>query len=327
MGVDGFRLDAVKYLIEDGSTQQNTDATHAWLAQYFTYYKSLNPNAMTVGELSGDDAGVIASYVKNKQLDLAFDFGLASAFVSSAKKGTTLDTTGQIQLSYHLIPPLQFGTFLTNHDQDRLMNQLGNDANKVKVAAALLLTSPGVPFIYYGEEVGLEGAGSDPLKRAPMQWDATSNAGFSTVFPWEPLGSGYQFNNVATETADPNSILSQYKTLIHLRNEHAALRVGSMNLVYSNNSGLLADLRISKDEAVLVLINLTNLPISDYKLQLTKSSLAAGTYLPLSLLGSGPFTSLTVAANGGFSGYIPIKEVPAYGTVVMQLHLTAGAKN
>jgi alpha-amylase len=322
IGVDGFRLDAVRHLEEEGTNQVNTNSTHAWLQQYFSFYKGLNSNAITVGELAGENAVVMASYIKNKQLDLAFDFNLASDFVNSANNGNSLDTPGQLSLSYSTIPSLQFATFLTNHDQDRLMSRLGNDPNKVKVAASLLLTSPGVPFIYYGEEVGLEGAGQDELKRRPMQWDTTSYAGFSTTIPWESVGPDYQTYNVATETADLNSILSHYQDLIHLRNEHAALRVGSMNLLSTNNSGLFADLRISQNEAVLVLINLSKSPISTYKLSISSSTLAAGAYLALPMLGTGPFANLTVAANGGFSGYIPISEVPAYGTVMMQLHLT-----
>ncbi len=72
------------------------------------------------------------------------------------------------------IPDHQYATFLTNHDQNRVMSQLGGDVNKAKLAAFLLLTSPGTPFIYYGEEIGMQGKKPDENIRLPMQW--TSDA-------------------------------------------------------------------------------------------------------------------------------------------------------
>lgn len=321
IGVDGFRLDAIKYLIQDGANQVNTDATHAWLQQFRTAYKAANPIAMTVGELSGENAGVMASYTHGDQLDLSFDFGLAGAFVSAANSGNAGNATGQIRLSYKLIKPLQFAPFLTNHDQDRLMNQLEDDPNKVKVAASMLLTAPGVPFIYYGEELGLQGSGQDPLRRRPMQWSTDPNGGFSTASPWEELGPNWHTNNVAVESTNPNSLLSWYQTLIHTRNEHAALRVGDMNVLTTLSSGLYSILRVSKSEAVLVMVNLTSKPVSTYSLTLDKSALAAGTYSVLPILGTGPASDLTTTASGGFSRYIPITEIPAYGTMIFQLRL------
>jgi alpha-amylase len=320
VGVDGFRLDAIKYLIQDGVNQTNTDATHAWLQQFRTAYTTANPNAMTVGELSGESAGVMASYTQGDQLDLTFDFGLARAFVSSAKSGNAGNANGQLRLSYNLVKPLQFAPFLANHDDDRLMTQLENDNNKSRVAASLLLTSPGVPFIYYGEELGLQGSGSDPMKRRPMQWSTDPNGGFSIVSPWEELGPNWHTNNVALESANPNSLLTWYQTLIHTRNDHAALRVGDLNVLTTLSSGLYSILRISKAEAVLVLINLTGAPISQYSLTISKSALAAGTYSVLPILGPGTFADLTTSASGGFSKYVPLAEVPAYGTFILQLH-------
>ena len=327
LGVDGFRLDAAKHLIEDQQTQADSDSTHAWLQQYLAYYKSVNPNAMTVGELSGDDAGTMASYINKKALDLAFDFGSASAMVAAANQGKAGNATMQLMLSYKLISPLQFATFLTNHDQDRLMSQLGNDPEKVKAAASMLLTAPGVPFIYYGEEVGLEGSGQDPNKRQPMQWTADQNAGFSTVFPWEPVGADYQTYNVASESSDPNSILNHYKQLIQIRNQHAALRVGDLDVVTAGDPGLYAILRTSHpadaaasvNEAVLVLVNLTSAPISTYSLSIRKSTLPQGSYHVLPIMGSGPAADLNVAGQGDFSQYQPVASIPAYGTLILQL--------
>lgn len=330
VGVDGFRLDAAKHLIEEGANQQNTDATHAWYRQFRPFYKSLNPNAMTVGEISGDNAGILASYTQGDQLDLTFDFGLADAFVSSAKEGNAGTARGQIKLSYKLLPPLQFASFLTNHDQNRLMTQLGNDPNKVKVAASLLLTSPGVPFIYYGEEIGMEGAKPDEDIRRPMQWDATENSGFTSGTPWRTPDSNYQAFSVAGETNEPESLLTHYRALIALRNAHAALRVGDLNLVSADNPAVFASLRISQGEAILIVINVGAAPLTDYSLTLKSSSLGAGHYLALPLMGQVSVADLAVNANGGFADYRPV-ELPPYSTLILQLqsvptpdHLTIG---
>jgi alpha-amylase len=319
-GVDGFRLDAARHLIENGAQQVNTDATHAWYQQFRIFYKAIDPNAVTVGELAGEDAGVMATYTQGDQLDLALDFNLASAFVSAAGSGNAGTALGQVKISYKLIPPLQFASFLTNHDQNRLMTQLKNDPDKVKVAASLLLTSPGVPFIYYGEEVGLEGQKPDEDIRRPMQWSTEKNSGFSTSTPWELVGPDWQTNNVASDTADPTSILSFYRTLIQIRNEHAALRVGKMEVLYSGNPALYTILRVSQEEMVLVIVNLSAAPINNYKLSLAKSDISAGTYNAVSILGAvGELTPLTINAQGGLQDFTPLSEIPAYGTVIIQL--------
>jgi alpha-amylase len=322
VGVDGFRLDAIKYLVEEGANMQNTDSTHAWLQQLRKTYKGANPEAMTVGEVAGDNALTLASYTSGDQLDLTFDFGTAAAFVKSANEGNAGTARGQLKLSYKLIPNMQFAPFLTNHDQPRLMTQLNNDPNKVKVAASMLLTGPGTPFIYYGEEVGLEGGKPDENIRRPMQWSAEKNAGFSTTFPWESVGVDYQMYNVATETGDPTSILEHYRTLILLRNQHAALRVGDMNFVTCDNTGIYSLLRISQQEAVLIIVNLTSTPVTTYPLTLESSKLTAGAYLALPLMGGNePFADLTVTNGGGFNGFQPTSEIPAYGTIIIQLRV------
>ena len=327
VGVDGFRLDAIKYMVEEGANMQNTASTHAWLQQFRTVYKGANPEALTVGEVAGDNAMVLASYTGGDQLDLTFEFSLASAFVDSANQGSAGTAIGQLKLTYKLIPDLQFAPFLTNHDQDRLMSQLGDDPNKVMVAASMLLTAPGVPFIYYGEEIGMEGQKPDESIRRPMQWSANKHAGFSTDFPWESVGADYQTYNVAAENDDTASILAHYRTLIQLRNQHAALRIGDVNVVRSNNPGLYSILRLSQDkqdeqdEAVLVLINLSEIPVTNFSLSLQSSKLAAGTYLALPLLGTVPLEELTVADGGGFTGYRPLAEIPPYVTMILQLQL------
>lgn len=318
-GIDGFRLDAARHLIEDGPKQEDTPATHKWYKAFRTYYKSINPQAMTVGEI-WSDLNAIKGYVQGDELDLAFQFNLAKAFVDSAKSGNAGTALGELRLTYKLLPPLQYAPFLTNHDIDRVMSQLGGDVNKAKVAASMLLTAPGVPFLYYGEEVGMMGTKPDENIRRPMPWSAEKYAGFSTTFPWRSLGPGWETNNVALETDDPNSLLSHYRTLIHIRNQHAALRVGQTWALRADHPAIYAILRASREETILVVINLSGEPVSSYSLRLEESNVTPGTYRLFPILGaSGEIAPLTFEADGGFSGYAPLPELPPYRTFIAQL--------
>lgn len=319
VGVDGFRLDAAKHLIEDGQRQQNTEATHEWFQDFRPVYKGYNPYAVTVGEFFGDDLPVIDSYTEGDQLDLAFHFDLASAFINSVNSARVGEARDMLRFSEKLLTPLQYAPFLTNHDQNRAMNQLGNDVNKARVAASLLLTSPGVPFIYYGEEIGMSGTKPDENIRRPMQWSEAQNAGFSVGRPWRLPDSNYASVNVAAQTDDPASLLWRYRTLIALRNAHPALRVGRFFAVSSGNSALFASLRVSSDEAVLVLINLSEATISDYSLSLEESTLGEGEYALSALMGAAAPTTLTADAAGGFSAARPLEEIPPYATVILVL--------
>ena len=158
MGVDGFRLDAIKHMVEEGSNQQNTPSSHAWLEGFYTFYKDVNPEALTVGEAWTGTQQVV-DYTGD-EVDIAFQFDLAEDMVAASREGIgslVKDTQAEVVESF---PPSQYATFLTNHDQNRVMSQMRGDESAAKVAASMLLTSPGVPFIYYGEEIGASGRAS-----------------------------------------------------------------------------------------------------------------------------------------------------------------------
>jgi alpha-amylase len=318
-GVDGFRLDGAKHLIEDGQVQQNSASTHAWYQAFRKFYKQLKPNALTVGEISGDPASVVASYAEGDQLDLGFDFPLAETFLNGARTARAGDVANALSADYAAFKPLQFATFLTNHDQNRALSQLVGKLDKAKVAAALLLTAPGVPFIYYGEEIGMVGLKPDEQLRTPMQWSAAPNAGFTTGTPWEAVNPDFaKGRNVADEVSDPNSLLSTYRALIRARNQHAALRVGVQYLPQADQTSVFASLRVSKSEAVLVVINLGQDPVTNYHLSLASSPLS-GTYRASAIMGNGPATDLAANSQGGFDSYQPVTALPAYSTLLLQL--------
>jgi alpha-amylase len=307
VGIDGFRLDAVKYLIEEGQKQENTQSTHDWLKDFYLAYKADKSDAYSVGEVSGAGAIIAKTYTGN-QMDEIFSFDLASRFMNSAISGANSDINGGLQFTLKNIPNGSYATFLTNHDQNRVMSVLNGNVDKAKVAAALLLTSPGTPFIYYGEEIGMEGEKPDEQIRRPMQWSDGTNAGFTTGMPWEALDSNYSNMNVADESSNPDSLLSYYRALINLREQYPALNETGIASVLSTDRGIYSALRFWQNEKVLVLINLTKASISDCSLVIKDPNLPDGTYQLKSLLDEETPAELKIA--GGMNDhYDPLPEL------------------
>ena len=319
-GIDGFRLDAVKYLIEDGVVQQNTPETMDLIAEFNTVYKTANPDAFAVGEV-WDATPVIIPYVQDNHLDACFEFTLASSIVSAVNSGKPSAVKDQMNIIQQSYPVLQYGTFLTNHDQDRVFTQLGTDKVKMKQASAIYLTLPGIPFIYYGEEVGMIGSGADENKRRPMQWTAGAYAGFSTHAPWEAVGSNYLTNNVTTMSLDSSSIFSHYKKLIRIRNESASLRKGYFLNVDCSDNNDLAFARIFEDNAVVVISNFGS-GASNPSISLPVSSLRTGTYYIKELYSGILMGTLVINGNGGFENWQSAgNSIAGRGTWILSLSL------
>ncbi len=316
-GIDGFRLDAAKYLIEDNKSITSTQATHDWFKAYRPFYKGINPQAVTVGEIWSSSYEVL-SYLKGDQLDLAFEFDLAQVWVNASLSGDGKQLRDTTKFELGIFPKEQIATFLTNHDQTRVMSTLRDDVNKAKAAATVLLTSPGVPFIYYGEEIGMLGAKPDERIRTPMQWAGDSKGGFTTGTPWETLADKAAQINVASEDKDPQSLLNHYRALIQLRNQHPALRVGDLVKVDLTNNSVYASLRTTDSEAILTLINLSDDPIADVKLNIS-ASILKGVYKVQALLGQGSFASLTATDTGNVVDYKPLTELQANANLVLLL--------
>lgn len=270
-GVDGFRLDATRHLIEDGPDQQQVDTpeTHAFLKELAAHVRAKYPQAVLVGENWTETPIIAAYYGGGTELPMSFDFPLAKAIVQGAKDGQAGGIAAKLDEIAHLYPKSAIDPpFLTNHDMIRVATEMGGDLGKEKSAAAVLLTLPGAPFLYYGEELGLaNGPGTaDEQKRTPMPWDGTEIAGFTTGKPWEGFATGKEKTNVAAETSDPQSLLSHYRFLIRARHNSVALRKGSLTLLTpaTATTPVLAFLRITPGaagETVLVLHNLGDTPI------------------------------------------------------------------
>jgi glycosidase len=218
------------------------------------------------------------------------------------------------QLAVDSYPAGQYATFLANHDQNRARSRLLDD-EQAKVAATLQLTFPGVPFIYYGEEIGMQGAKPDENIRRPMQWEP--GGGFTTAEPWHLYYEDYQERHVAGQSEAPNSLLNHYRSLIHLRNTHSALRVGSWHPIEVDHRSVHAYLRADDDEVILVLVNLGKDPVDAYNLALSIGPLDGG-IRPKLLLGTGEVSAPQVNESGGFAGYRPIATLPPRSSFVIQ---------
>jgi glycosidase len=281
MGADGFRLDAVRHLIEDGRVYQSTPETHRWLAGFDDAIDRINPEALTIGEI-WDTTEEVAPYVQGDEVDLAFEFDLATALLQSARQGKPLITSGELSRLVEAYPGGQMAPFLTNHDQPRVMTQLGGDSAKASIAATALLAMPGVPFIYYGEEIGMRGDKPDEYIRTPMQWEGGTGAGFSSGTPWIRPNKDAAKVNVAAQSGGAGSLLNHYRRLIRTRADSPALSRGGLAPVESDCPTVLAFLRTppagSAGNPVLVALNFGARPADSCRFAIPQGVLGGGEY-------------------------------------------------
>ena len=318
MGVDGFRLDAIKHLIENGPAQDNTNATHEWLHGFYTFYKEVDVNTFAVGE-AWTGTNELLEYTGD-EVDIVFAFDLADDILNTARGTNTKAVANRTAQMVEDFPPGQYAIFIANHDQNRVMSQLLGDEDQAKLAATLLLTSPGVPFIYYGEEIGMSGTKPDEDIRLPMQWSEKGlGAGFTPAVPWRSPASDYLTRNIAAQNENPNSLLNHYRALIHLRNEHPALRTGEWMQIESNSEHIYAFFRYTDDETLLIIVNAGRDAVAndEYSLTLTASNQAQNTRVT-SLLGLQNPTNPRFNAQGGFDVYIPFSTIPAKSFAILQ---------
>ena len=257
-GVDGFRLDAIRYLIETGPLpdQADTPETLTFLRNFQAHMKSIKSSAFTIGEVWSILSDIEKYYDSDQGVDMCFDFDAGSAV-----EATTYFQNNSYIYNYlntvRTVPMTFLSPFLANHDQPRYPNNWDGDTNKSKVAMAILLTLPGMPFIYYGEEFGMmnSGGGSDLYYRSPMQWDNTPKAGFTTGTPWNNIGTNYDPYNVASQTADPNSQLNMVKKLVNLRTKYSALGSTNTELIGCSQNSIVTYFRKGTKDGIIVIIN------------------------------------------------------------------------
>jgi len=306
MGVDGFRLDAVPYLVEEGDCLMGCPGTHTFLHEYAAHVDSVKPGAYTVGEAWGNIDAVLPYYPD--QLTSYFGFELADTLLSVVRTGSAAGLLSGFLRLQNTLPPYRWSPFLSNHDGTRSMTVLRGDVARAKLAATLLLTLPGLPFVYYGEEIGMTGDKPDPRLRTPMQWAPRPGYGFTTGNPWEPAQPDSLSTTVAAENRDSSSLLNLYRRLIHLRRSNDALATGHLIGLTASDPHVAAYLRRAGNQAVLVVANLGDSVVRQVTLAAASGTLPPGTYRVTSLLGRVPAQPPTVDGTGRIRDYIPTAE-------------------
>jgi glycosidase len=324
-GIDGFRIDAAKHLIETGPGDQiNTPETKAWLSDFRAAIHADHPDALVLGEV-WDARGISASYARDGAVDVSFDFGIGPALANGVYGDATTALASLEEVSKRYAPGAP-ATFLSNHDQPRFATQLKGDLAGAERAAAVLLTGPGVPFIYYGEELGMTGTKPDPQLRTPYPWTAEAPGyGFTSGTPWEAFSDGASTSNLATEASDPTSVWTTYRDLVQLRTSQAALSAGDFVRLKASSPTVAAWLRVLGDQRILVLHNLGSEPALNVALTLREGPLCgspqalylyARTEADEDLAEPAP---PTVTPTGGLDGYVPLAVLPGGATVVFEL--------
>lgn len=285
-GVDGFRVDAVTQLIENGPDAFRDQPENLAVVQKLSDVLDAYDNRYLVCEAN------FAPRYYTQSCRNSFAFKSMDDIRNSALKGTA--EPGLIeQLSYadHDRMPL----VLQSHDWyvgDRLTNQLGvNDEADYRVMAAISILASRTPFTYYGEEIGMSNGGTftDPGIRSPMSWTAVKQtAGFTTAKPYRNLAINVATHNVAAEAGDPSSLLEYYRALYHVRLAHPVISDGNFKLLSKAGNPVLAFTRSNDHDAATIVINLSD-KAQDY-------SLDAGTGL-IDALANGPRLSGQAAVH------------------------------
>lgn len=316
MGADGFRLDAVAHLVEDGPTVKHAKGNHPILREYAAYVRSIAPAAFTVGE-AWDSTGAMMSYYPD-QLDAYFAFEVADSIIAAVRGGSAKKLFPPILRLQSALPADRWSPFLRNHDQTRTLTELGGDIGRATVAATILLTLPGLPFVYYGEEIGMTGNKPDERLRTPMHWRRARTAGFTTGSAWQPLQPDSLTANVEVQDADTASLLNLYRRLIHLRAANPALATGELIPLTASSDAVAAYLRRNGKRVVLVVSNLGGAPLERVTVSSAVSVLPTGHHVLTPLFGR-PASMLSVGLSGRIESYLPHAVLNPFESHVIEI--------
>ena len=311
MGVDGLRLDAVPYLYErEGTNCENLPETHTFLKDLRTHIDSRYHGRMLLAEANQWPEDAIAYFGAADECHMAFHFPLMPRLFMAIRMEDRYPITEILRLTPPIPDACQWALFLRNHDeltlemvtdeerdymyrfyaQDRHMRinlgirrrlapLLENDRRRIELMNALLLSLPGTPVIYYGDEIGMGDniyLGDRNGVRTPMQWSGDRNAGFSRTNPQKlylpvNIDPEYHFEalNVETQQNSPHSLLWWMKRLLAQRKQLRAMGRGSLEFLDPENRHILAFVRRYEEERVLVVVNLSRFAQST-ALDLTK---------------------------------------------------------
>jgi len=384
LGVDGLRLDAVPYLVErEGTNNENLPETHAVLKQIRAELSSHYPDRMLLAEANQwpEDTKEYFGDGDGDECHMAFHFPLMPRMYMAIAREDRFPITDIMRQTPDIPSKAQWAIFLRNHDEltlemvtqserdflwetyaadrrarlnlgirRRLAPLLEHDRRRIELMNHLLLSMPGTPVIYYGDEIGMGDnvyLGDRNGVRTPMQWSPDRNGGFSRADPSRLVSPpimdalyGFEAVNVEAQSADPHSLLNWMRRNIAVRRQHQAFGRGTFRLLYPKNRKILAYLREHDETTILCVANLARTPQA-VELDLSEFS----GRIPIELDGGsvfppiGQLTYLLTLAPYGFywfnlaeetawpSMHTPAPEpMPEYQTIVFRKSFVDGLK-
>jgi maltose alpha-D-glucosyltransferase / alpha-amylase len=374
LGVDGLRLDAVPYLVErEGTSSENLPETHDVLRKIRAEVDASFPECMLLAEANQWPEDTKEYFGSGDECHMAFHFPLMPRMYMAIAREDRFPITDILRQTPDIPPACQWAIFLRNHDEltlemvtnserdylwetyaadrrarlnlgirRRLAPLLEHDRRRIELMNYLLLSMPGTPVIYYGDEIGMGDnihLGDRNGVRTPMQWSPDRNGGFSRADPgslvlppiMDPI-YGYEAVNVEAQTRDPHSLLNWTRRVLAVRRQHRAFGRGDFRLLYPKNRKILAYLRTYREETLLCVANLARTPQA---VELDLSEFAGR--FPIELDGASVFppighlTYLLTLQPYGFYWFILAREVdwpswhtpapepmPEYQTIVMR---------
>ena len=357
MGVDGFRLDAIPYLIErEGTNNENLPETHVVLKELRALVDAHYPNVLLLAEANQWPEDVREYFGDGDECHMAYHFPLMPRMYMAIAQEDRHPITEIMQQTPDIPDNCQWAIFLRNHDEltlemvtskerdymyqmyaadprarinigirRRLAPLLENDMNRIKLMNSLLLTMPGSPILYYGDEIGMGDniyLGDRDGVRTPMQWRPERNAGFSRADPQRlylpPIMDaiyGYEAVNVEAQLREPSSLLNWTRRLLQVRKGFRSFGRGKLTFLRPGNRKILAYIREYGDEVVLCVANLAR-NAQPVELDLSRFK----TRVPVELMGRTPFPPigelpylLTLAGHGFLWFRLALDaEVPAW---------------
>ena len=302
LGVDGLRLDAVPYLVErEGTNNENLPETHAILKKFRAEVDASFPDRMLLAEVNQWPEDTKDYFGVGDECHMAFHFPLMPRMYMAIAREDRFPISDIMRQTPPIPDRCQWAIFLRNHDEltlemvtdaerdylwqtyasdrrarlnlgirRRLAPLLERDRRRIELMKSLLLSMPGTPVIYYGDEIGMGDnihLGDRNGVRTPMQWSPDRNGGFSRADPaalvlptiMDPL-YGFEAVNVEAQMRDPHSILNWTKRMLAVRRRHPAFGRGTATLLYPKNRKILAYLREHQDNTLLCVVNVAHSP-------------------------------------------------------------------
>jgi maltose alpha-D-glucosyltransferase/alpha-amylase len=300
LGFDGLRLDAVPYLYQrEGTSCENLPETHAYLRRVRKVVDDEFTDRVLLAEANQWPDDVVEYFGDGDECHMAFHFPVMPRMFMAVRREEARPIVEAMESTPHIPDNCQWGIFLRNHDEltletvgdeerdymyaeyardprmranvgirRRLAPLLDNNRDTIELFYALLLSLPGSPVLYYGDEIGMGDnifLGDRDGVRTPMQWSGDRNAGFSRAdFAqlYLPLNMdpvyGYQAVNVEAQQRNPSSLLHWVRNLLRVRRQHPVFGTGSFQALPTSNPKVLAFLRIGQEQAMLVVANMAN---------------------------------------------------------------------